>query len=231
MALNNAGKNAAEEMRNWLKYPLYGCRFAMKLAYRGTDQPYSILIHEIVGPVDAEVVDTLNGLIDSAANDLKSVVLLFPNLRTCEDVAELTASFCATPRWTLSFPTWKHSPRDGILLGLSYATELGLPSKVMGFAPLGSMPVTRRAPYVGIALWAGGPMNPDHPREKAGKRAKFVSFADMPVPDDVRAAHQRLWSESETATNWLRAGPPEGAAELDVSFCLDARAAARFGVT
>lgn len=44
----------------------------------------------------------------------------------------------------------------------------------LGFAPLGTMPVTRRAPYVALGIWAGGYDNPFRKRPD-----EFVGAGDM----------------------------------------------------
>jgi len=45
--------------------------------------------------------------------------------------------------------------KGSIIVDVAWKTANGKYTSVMGFAPLGCMPVTRRAPYVALALWPG----------------------------------------------------------------------------
>jgi hypothetical protein len=91
----------------------------------------------------------------------------------------------------------------------------------MGFAPLGCMPVTRRAPYVALAVWAGAKLNP-HKRSPEG----VIGFIDVPVSgaDDIpldEEAHQRMWDSTMDRVKELLGDPPEDDFKLkDVAFCL-----------
>ena len=209
-------------MRNWLGIPNYGCQFAPRMAWRGTDQPSSLRILEVFGGVDIEVTEALNRFIDQAATAGTAAIIIFPEMRSARELLEALKALAASERWRLSAPPWPRHDRDGVLVAIDYETSTSAryPSKVLGFAPLGSMPVTRRAPYFGLGLWGGGTLNQLHPYRKPGRVPRFVSFADMPIPEDEKARHARRWEESETATAALCAVPPEGAADITITFCL-----------
>lgn len=91
-----------------------------------------------------------------------------------------------------------------------------IPSYAMDFAPSGQMPTTRRAPYLGLALWAGKRANPFFSLGRVGT----INLAHAPHALE-KASHDGVWSESERATRALLAEPPDDARWLrDVAFCL-----------
>jgi hypothetical protein len=96
----------------------------------------------------------------------------------------------------------------------------------MGFAPLGSMPVTRRAPFVALAAWTGPKRNPQKSKKmKAPDRPDEVGFVDMPpIQPDL---HDSMWDATRKRVRELKALPQEGAALPTVAFCLPSACAAR----
>lgn len=104
---------------------------------------------------------------------------------------------------------------DDVAIGLWWQTAHGPWSSVMGFAPLGSMPVTRRAPYVAIVLWPGG-----HENIHRTDRPAAVGIVQAPVVPDAQE-YQRIWDRTKAKTSELLSEPPENAPLLrKVTFCL-----------
>jgi len=91
----------------------------------------------------------------------------------------------------------------------------------MGFAPLGCMPVTRRAPHVALAVWAGAKLNA-YRRSPEG----VVGFIDAPVlgANDAHLdqdGQQSIWDSTMGRVRELLGDPPEDDLKLkDVAFCL-----------
>lgn len=83
------------------------------------------------------------------------------------------------------------------------------------------MPVTRRAPYVALGIWAGTKQN-----LHKGSPQGTVGFIDAPVlgSDDApldKAAHDKLWTQTMNRVKQLLGDPPEDDFKLkDVAFCL-----------
>lgn len=74
-------------------------------------------------------------MIDHAAAQKQFAVLLFPRLRTGEDVAKLVLSLADHPRWTLSRVPWRKHPRsEDQQLSLLWRTAAGTQSSAIGFA-------------------------------------------------------------------------------------------------
>jgi len=106
---------------------------------------------------------------------------------------------------------------------MDWTTRSGMRSAAMGFAPFGEMPVTRRAPYVALALWTGERLNPFHSRGPAGT----VSMAHAPHSWS-EDKHREHWDKTVEAVDALSKDPPEDTKELrEISFCLRAEAVAR----
>lgn len=178
------------------------------------------MISYTVGALAADLGDVMNALLDAAASKKLAALFSFPELRSSDDVTRLIAVLQRDERWQVRDVPWKEAPRDAVIVGLNWRTPSGKLSRVMGFAPLGTMPVTRRAPFVAIAMWPGEKDNPWRP---GPPNAKYVSFADMPHDHD-EGEHAALWANSQAWTADLLARPPEGAARPTASFCLEPNA-------
>lgn len=210
--------HAAEHFIKWLARGFTGCQFAAYLAgenrkARARDR---ILCATFLEDVTPDALADIERIIDTSAAAGQIALFLFPRLREAADVVRLLALLARHERWRCSPVDWGASKRDGYaLLGLDWITGSGATSSAMGFAPLGSMPVTRRAPYVAIALWAGGHEN----QHKPSKRPD-VGFVDFPVPME-EPEHTAVWNETKNEVRRLLSDPAEDAALLRrVAFCL-----------
>lgn len=163
-----------------------GCGFAAALAYGGR---VAFEVHDETPT--AEVDDALDAY--AAANLV--VVLLLPFVTSERVLVEvLTGLRSSSPRWRLRKGT--HTA-EAVHLAVEWTTSQGLIDDTMGFAPLLTMPVPRRSPYVAIALWPGGQQNPlrgvrPTPPAQAGR----VSFLDVPHGFDEET-NARMWKTTE----------------------------------
>jgi hypothetical protein len=191
------------------------CRFARVFAGKKIIRPVEIQV-----PLTAADVTNLDVLLDALAAANQVGLVLWPLLRSSADVVSVLRTLIVSSRWKCHRVPWgKHSHDDATQVGLTWKTPLGDASSVMGFAPLGSMPVTRRSPYVAIAVWPGGRENPKHP-SPAGE----VGFIDCKVPEASKPEHN--YDNLFTLTNkgvlgLLGAPPPDDHKTLrKVAFCL-----------
>jgi len=90
---------------------------------------------------------------------------------------------------------------------------------------LGSMPVTRRAPFVAIAAWTGPKLNPQKSNKMKADPPDEVGFVDMRIlnPD----THDSMWDTTRAKVGELKALTREGAALPTVAFCLPSSCAPR----
>ena len=131
-------------------------------------------------------------------------IVLFPSVRTPTDLAHTLAALCKEPRWQLgeeSWPKGRERP-DSVALSLTWKTSSGDVSDAMGVAPLGTMPVTRRTPYMAIVVWGGSHLN-SHIR-----KTDRVGVASAPTGLD-KADHSRLMKITDERVRELLREPGE----------------------
>lgn len=208
---------AIEHFKWWLRMESTGCVFAAALVKAGrvAYEPH----------VDMPNVDDLDTGLDVHGKRARSAIILLPFLRSEAALVDVLAGLRAgSPRWKVR--DRGRTPDGNALIGLEWTTANGDISDAMGFAPLPSMPVPRRAPYFAIALWAGGQRNAERgikptPRARPGE----VSFLDAEhaFKHDV---YEKMWTETEKAVADLMIAPPDDARLYrKVAFVLSAQAA------
>ncbi|MEZ4297235.1 MAG: hypothetical protein R3B70_19880 [Polyangiaceae bacterium] len=216
-----AEDRATQHFIGWLSR-VSGCEFASIYARNIERKSHraskAILCTTALEDLTSDDLLDAEQLIDRAAKEKQFALMLFPRLRTAEDIAGLLLSLASHPRWRCSRVAWRKHPRDADqLLSLNWITADGTPSSAIGFAPIGSMPVTRRAPYVAIALWSGGHENP-YRADKAP--SPTIGLVDYPV-SMKRDEYENLWSGTRACVEDLLRDPPEDGWHLQkVSFCL-----------
>jgi hypothetical protein len=207
-------------MTAWFRANITGCRFATMFAKPlGEDEARgTIRVHAIYQAAEmsaGQICSRVDPLLTEAATHPDAVVLTFPDVRSEHQVADIINSLCAgSGLWSCREVQWRDFPRSDILLAVEWKTPRGHISTTLGLAPFGTMPLTRRAPYVCIALWPGGHENPHWPAK--GPR---VSLADMPHNLEFEA-HQKMKADSEEHKRDYLDKLSEGAADHRVSFCL-----------
>lgn len=206
---------ATQSMKRWLREASFtGCSFAASFAKAG-EKLFSHVITEAAAATKLLATELAPPLAH-AASQHHAALFIFPDLRTDNDVASVILNLCQDAAWQWHEEPWRKHGRGDVLISLQWRTPAGNLSTALGLAPLGTMPITRRAPYVCIVVWPGGHENPYWPT-KGGN----VSLADMPH-DFNEEVHAAMRSESEAKTKDLLDSHAEGAADYRVSFCLDA---------
>lgn len=160
----------------WLR-SFTGCGFASSFAQATGD-----LRRLIIAAVEPwqDVGADLDTALVALGKEEKAGLIVFPSLDREQDMLPLFDRLTKTGRWR-----WKLLREDGdeLPVQITWRTDEGRESMVMGFAPFLSMPETRRAPYVCLALWPG--------QRTKTKEEGIVSFKDMPsrLPADQ---HKKL---------------------------------------
>jgi hypothetical protein len=208
-----SGEHVAKQlMTAWLRANITGCLFATRFAKESTGRIRPVVLTQALAAT--HLPEQLAPVLSDAAAHSEAVLLIFPDLRTAADVARLVDALSADAAWTCTELQWKEHVREDILVSLEWTTPSGHKTSAMGLAPLGTMPLTRRAPYVSIILWPGGQENPY--RQEPRKR---VSLADMPHAL-TRDVHDTYWRQTEENKARYLDGQNEGAARPRVTFCL-----------
>ena len=199
-------KLSEEHFREWLKGGLTGCRFAKMLAKKRPRirvdfySPFGLFDHD-------EAAAFIDGTV---ARDVVAI-LLFPAIRTAAATADLLLHLSKSERWKVVAEPWRSGfeKADALPFGLRWKTSTDcIECDAMGLGPIGTMPVTRRAPYVAIVIW-GGPHKNDH--VKKGPR---VGVASAPTDLDPKK-HDRMMKLSDARVRaLLGVEPPEHAAWL-----------------
>jgi hypothetical protein len=192
-----------------------GCRFASSFA--STASARRINYYAKVGVPKSSDVPELDGATEVSARAGRFLVALFPHVRTTPELGDLLRALDESDRWGCSHVPWRaHERLDASLVRVTWRTEDGPLSSVMGFAPLGTMPVTRRAPFVGLALWPGGRVNPF----RKGIVGPGVGLVDG-AHGMEKESHDANWKETHGHVVSLFADPPEDRETLrDVAFCI-----------
>jgi hypothetical protein len=208
--------------QRWLAAGLTGCRFATTMA--GIGKGAFLVFWTVLEDDEKADFDAIEGFLDAGAASTpetppRSTIVVFPRVRSPRQVGRLLGRLRARPRWSCE-PDGRS--RDGDtreFLSLKWSTTTGLVSHAMGFAPFGTMPVSRRAPYVAIGIWGGGFENPFWPQ----KKRHSISFADARHPIENAEKHERMWKGSETDTAALLGDPTDDVKAMRrVAFCLPA---------
>ena len=147
--------------------------------------------------MSAEAIDAV---FDVAATEGLPAIAIFPAIRTEAQLVDQLQLLASGDRWQMNREIVEGLVTDDVLLGLRWKTPRGITSLPMGFAPFGTMPVTRRAPYVCIATWTGAHENPHHKRFVPD----IVDFLDSRLPEALTGADYKvLWSTSVDRTGDL----------------------------
>ncbi len=188
-------KRCQEHLGRWLRSSLTGCGFATSFS---SNRPLKL---DYYTPIDEAIdVDAIGGFVDGTATNEVVAVVLFPSIRTAADLVDALLALTRDERWQLADAGWPvgQERADSTALSLTWRTKSGGLSDAMGIAPLGTMPVTRRAPYVAIVAWGGPHLNLHiRPTDRVG-------VASAPTGLD-KAEHGRLMrSTDETVRELLR---------------------------
>lgn len=202
--------------REWLRARMTGCLFASSFAAQGSAKRIAYYVK--VGVPSASDVPELDLATENSARAGRFMVVLFPHVRTVGEIGTMLLALDASSRWACSHVPWRdHERSNASLIGLTWRTDAGLLSSVMGFAPIGVMPITRRAPIVGLAFWPGGRVNSFRKGEPSPEGVGLVD-GDHGME---KGAHDDAWKDTKDRVVTLFADPPEDRATLrQVAFCL-----------
>ena len=207
---------ATRHFKTWLKHSA-GCGFATHLVVGGN------VAYEAHAEAPSAVEFDRN--LDEYAAQQKAAILLFPFITTEASLIEELKRLRASVRWRIV----ERSAADVVHIGIEWRTATGERSDAMGFAPLPSMPVPRRAPYFAIGMWPGTRCNPLRGRGRTPPgltgRVSFLDAAHSLSETDSDA----IWEATEGAVAELMTLPPDEAKRYrKVAFVLGPAAVGAF---
>ena len=209
---------SVRQIGRWLGSGFTGCGFAQSFA-NGSH----ILLSDVGANAPPEAIDEI---FETAAEDEIPGVAIFPTIKTEEQLVEQLKLLAPGKRWAVRRVDVDGLTTEDLLIGLQWTTSNGFVSLPMGFGPLVTMPVTRRAPYVCIATWPGGRGNPHRKKPKKG----IVDFLDSALPKPLsNEEYKAAWDDSVKRTGELLSEQHDNPNYYrEVAFRLSAAAAARF---
>jgi hypothetical protein len=144
--------SAEDHVRQWLGQNLTGCSFSGLIA----NKPGGLVMATFRAKASPEELDHV---FDLAAGQSLPVVAVFPELRTEKQISEQLMELSDGERWRV----WRVPILPSSTRTTSSSAWNGRRQQPYGHhrwnSPLGTMPVTRRAPYTCIAAWTGGHQN------------------------------------------------------------------------
>lgn len=194
--------SASEHLRRWLAEGMTGCQFAKLIA-----QDRNRLAWAEFPGIATEA--NVSRVFARASEARLPAVAIFTGIRSDAELVEQLRVLAAGERWTITEEHPEGLDTDDVMVGMEWRVRDGLSSSPMGLAPFATMPVTRRAPYVCIAAWAGGHDNPHWKRYDPG----IVHFLDTDLAKLrlTPTKYRSLKRESEEVTGELLSVPPDDA--------------------
>lgn len=134
----------------WVGSGQLGCLFAMRLA-RTPDQAGWT---SVTPAVDDGLARRLQPILEAAAGTAEALQIILPGVATAERVVEVINILCRHPGWYWEeIPSTQADASGCFLVGLRWSLPSeGARSWTLGFAPIDSMPFTRR--FVGAPFSA-----------------------------------------------------------------------------
>jgi len=185
------GSLAEDHFRKWLARQQSGCVFAAQFG----GKLKRMFCYEPLTSIDADEVELV---LDQCAEEERVALLLFPRMRAAEEIAEVVRILDGHARWHAVIDPAMGRDASECGIRLTWTTRESRSTNAMGFAPLGYMPVTRRAPYVAVAAWTGGHSNPI----RSQKSEHEVTMGDAP-PGMERAKYKETLKKTRKRTGEL----------------------------
>ncbi len=184
---------------------LHGCSFATWAA-----KAARIHFASFFDPPTAAVVQRLTDHIQVAAGAQKLALAIFPTVETEKQLRQFIELLDSSEGWTVS----RLAIPGRFAVDIRWALSASLQSSVTGFGPFGTMPVTRRAPYVAVALWPVGFTNPQRKRPDA-----FVGVGDM-AHDLSDEKYQGYFQKTRERVKHTRDVLRDASLRTGTTFCL-----------
>lgn len=193
----------ARQIATWFQVMSSGCHFAGHFAREDSRRIAFATLFKID---DATPFAITQHFEQAALRDHAGVVVL-PTIQREAEIHSLLDLLTSSDRWHRQELNSNQPGR--LAVALHWRTQGGLWSRSMGLAPLLTMPLTRRAPFVAIAAWPGGPKKP---------ATDTVGFGDM--RSNLGDQHKATFAKTRDLSSQMLADDPDKAQLGEIAFCL-----------
>jgi hypothetical protein len=190
--VQNYGHLIGELFFNWVRTGQLGCLFAVQLAKEPRKNRWLPIVQLRALEEGQNLSRLLNTQLDAASKRNEAAAIIFPDIRTPQEIVALVNLLCDDPnqRW--------YWTKDGIeqsdsasLIGLRWILPKGKSvNYVLGFAPISTMPQTRQSPFTALFLRIKDDKRTPSHRENGLVQ---VHLADLDSTFHPQALHDEVW--------------------------------------
>lgn len=211
---------------HWSRFTFAGCLFAAHLAKGHVAAKWNTAIVRLTGPISEFSAAIDSHLLSACEQKTEAVQLIFPEVFTADELVNLVNLLCAKRNWYWTCVPWRYGDAEAKLIGLRWT----LPSNsrvvnyTLGFAPLETMPLTRRAPFTTLVLRTSDrirrpPAGTDSSGRKLEADRVAVHLADMNSRIRAPERNSRFWTKTK-AMKQERVGKDTSTARARVTFAV-----------
>lgn len=176
----------------WVRSGQLGCLFAVKLARAPDEAKWA----SVTPVVDDGLAQRLQPILEAAAGTAEALQIILPGVATAERIVDVINILCRHPSWYWEkIPSTQADASGCFLLGLRWSLPSeGARSWTLGFAPIDSMPFTRRfvgAPFSALVFRTITPP----PDEKLPGVVHLAYMPTLGAPESYWAKTSKLKSE------------------------------------
>jgi len=199
--IENKSHLISEIFYDWIRRSKQiGCHFAEILANKAAStssaEKNSSGLESHVFPralENPDLISDINGTLTRASRSFEGVILIFPGIETQQDLIRLINHVCGDKSWYWTQITWNQENEKSGLVGLRWILPDGKSvNLVLGFAPLSSMPLTRRAPFTALILRVQKEKRSPKPWVLEDDRMQ-VHLADLDSQIESARIHEQIW--------------------------------------
>lgn len=196
--VNNYGHLVGELFFNWIRTGQPGCLFAMQLAKKPRENRWLPIVRTGALSEGPGLGDSLNAALDAAENTHEAAAVIFPDIATPTEIVELVNLLCSAPSGRWYRTNDGIDPADGLaLIGLRWILKSNTSvNHVLGFAPIATMPATRRSPFTALFLRILEEKRTPVRREDGRVQ---VHLADLDSTLPTQASHDRVLEQTKIA--------------------------------
>lgn len=210
---------------HWIIGSQTGCLFASKLAKSKEDKWINAVVTGL--PDHEEAYLMIDSAVDQAFNNnAEGIQVIMPELTDSDRLVEFLRRISMRTNWQIQ--QISENPATVIPVGLRWIfPDSSYVSWVLGFAPLDSMPITRRAPFASIIMRLGGPgrcpIIAGHAERKIDESIGILPVHLADLNDGLKTDDQvrKYWAGTRNQKEEILAGHLGEAARARVTFSFD----------